>query len=58
MKEGQITEDEMYSNTESSENFDEFMNLLGEKIQLNGWKNFAGGLDTKSKSIILYFIYH
>jgi hypothetical protein len=39
MKKGQVTEEELFSNQEHSESFDEFLNLLGNRIQL---KDFAG----------------
>jgi hypothetical protein len=28
--------------------FQEFLDFLGDKIELQGWKGFSGGLDTKS----------
>ena len=30
-----------------SEEFDKFLEILGEKVQLNGFAGFAAGLDTK-----------
>lgn len=33
----------------TSKNFEEFLNFLGDKITLKGWKHFGGGLDIKSK---------
>lgn len=30
-----------------SESFEEFLELLGEKIRLKGWERFRGGLDVK-----------
>lgn len=32
-----------------SENFEEFLDVLGEKIRLKGWERFRGGLDVKGK---------
>lgn len=32
-----------------SENFDKFLNLLGDTVTLQGWAGYRGGLDTKSK---------
>lgn len=29
--------------------FDEFLELLGEKIRLRGWNNYRGGLDVKGR---------
>lgn len=40
----------MFGNTEpSSLEFQTFLNLLGRKIELTGWRKFSGGLDTSSK---------
>jgi hypothetical protein len=47
---GQTTEAEILSNRHGSPAFDEFLAFLGNKIQLKGWKKYAGGLDTKSGS--------
>jgi hypothetical protein len=33
-----------------SSDFDEFLNFMGETIDLKDWEKYAGGLDTKSKS--------
>lgn len=32
-----------------SEEFERFLELLGEKIKLKGWQKYRGGLDVKSK---------
>jgi len=39
MKKGQVTEEEIFSNQEHSEAFDEFLNLIGNRVQL---KEFTG----------------
>ncbi|XP_018409333.1 PREDICTED: rap1 GTPase-activating protein 1-like [Nanorana parkeri] len=44
-KPGQVTESELFNNTEESLGFSEFINFLGEKIQLQHFKGFRGGLD-------------
>lgn len=33
-----------------SEDFERFLELLGDKIQLKGWQKYRGGLDVKSRS--------
>lgn len=38
-----------------SENFEEFLAILGEKIRLRGWERFRGGLDVKGKHEIPSF---
>lgn len=48
VKEGQTTEEEMFSNRVSSPAFKEFCMMLGDKIELRDWPFFSGGLDTKS----------
>ncbi|KAM6469231.1 rap1 GTPase-activating protein 1-like isoform 6-T6 [Liasis olivaceus] len=42
---GQTTEEEVFSNTEESPGFFEFLGLLGERIQLQDFRGFRGGLD-------------
>ncbi|XP_056385738.1 rap1 GTPase-activating protein 1-like isoform X1 [Hyla sarda] len=44
-KPGQVTESEMFGNTEESLGFAEFLNFLGETIDLQNFKGFRGGLD-------------
>ncbi|KAK2145077.1 hypothetical protein LSH36_704g00039 [Paralvinella palmiformis] len=47
-KDGQTSDDEMYSNEEGSNEFYRFCRLLGERVKLKGWEKYRGGLDTKS----------
>jgi hypothetical protein len=47
-KHGQLTDDEMFSNENGSPEFEKFINLIGDKIKLKGWKKYKGGLDTTS----------
>uniref|UniRef100_A0A3Q2D4X2 GTPase-activating Rap/Ran-GAP domain-like protein 3 n=1 Tax=Cyprinodon variegatus TaxID=28743 RepID=A0A3Q2D4X2_CYPVA len=56
-KDGQLTDDEMFSNETGSENFDKFLNLLGDTITLQGWAGYRGGLDTKNDTTGLQSIY-
>ncbi|XP_042278894.1 rap1 GTPase-activating protein 2 [Thunnus maccoyii] len=44
-KDGQFTEEDILSNNEESEEFKEFLSILGETIQLQGFTGFRGGLD-------------
>ncbi|XP_034553148.1 rap1 GTPase-activating protein 2 [Notolabrus celidotus] len=44
-KEGQLTEEDILSNNEESEEFKEFLSILGETIELQGFPGFRGGLD-------------
>lgn len=46
-KEGQKEEEEFLSNTQASEDFEEFIDWLGARISLQGWNKYDGGLDTK-----------
>ena len=36
-----------------SQRFTQFLELLGDEVQLRGWKQFRGGLDTKSESCVI-----
>ncbi|KAM6337457.1 GTPase-activating Rap/Ran-GAP domain-like protein 3 isoform 8-T9 [Alca torda] len=47
-KDGQLTDDEMFSNEIGSESFQRFLHLLGDTITLKGWTGYRGGLDTKN----------
>uniref|UniRef100_A0A8C5SGE8 RAP1 GTPase activating protein n=1 Tax=Laticauda laticaudata TaxID=8630 RepID=A0A8C5SGE8_LATLA len=42
---GQTSEEELFSTTEESPAFLEFLDFLGEKVQLQDFKGFRGGLD-------------
>ncbi|XP_047454797.1 rap1 GTPase-activating protein 2 isoform X2 [Mugil cephalus] len=44
-KAGQFTEEDILSNNEESEEFKDFLSLLGETVQLQGFTGFRGGLD-------------
>nr|XP_032518645.1 rap1 GTPase-activating protein 1 isoform X3 [Danaus plexippus plexippus] len=44
-KYGQTTEEELFGNNETSPAFDEFLEMLGQKIQLRDHKGYRGGLD-------------
>ncbi|CAG8674096.1 15113_t:CDS:2, partial [Acaulospora colombiana] len=53
----QKTEDEWFSNTKVSLEYDNFLGILGDKIRLQGWQGFKGGLDTKTGETGEYSIY-
>lgn len=48
VKDGQNDENQMFSNVNTSPEFEEFLNFLGDRITLKGWTHYTGGLDTKS----------
>ncbi|XP_011479838.1 GTPase-activating Rap/Ran-GAP domain-like protein 3 isoform X5 [Oryzias latipes] len=56
-KDGQLTDDEMFSNEMGSENFEKFLTLLGDTITLQGWAGYRGGLDTKNDTTGIKSIY-
>eukprot|EP01091_Cochliopodium_minus_P012872 TRINITY_DN4007_c0_g2_i1.p1 TRINITY_DN4007_c0_g2~~TRINITY_DN4007_c0_g2_i1.p1 ORF type:complete len:839 (-),score=238.76 TRINITY_DN4007_c0_g2_i1:32-2548(-) len=47
-KDGQILEEDMFCNNEEYPKFDKFLSILGDKVALNGWTRYRGGLDTKN----------
>eukprot|EP00045_Choanoeca_perplexa_P013708 m.156182 g.156182 ORF g.156182 m.156182 type:complete len:862 (-) comp16433_c0_seq1:130-2715(-) len=49
-RQGQRTDDEMFSNEHGSPGFEEFCELAGTKVELQGWAGFRGGLDVRSGS--------
>lgn len=44
----QITEEELFCNNTTSPAFDEFLNLLGRRIQLKDHRGYRGGLDIQN----------
>lgn len=46
MKEGQYTEEEILDNNDNSYLFEEFLQILGERVRLKGFDKYKGGLDT------------
>ncbi|KDR14588.1 Rap1 GTPase-activating protein 1 [Zootermopsis nevadensis] len=44
---GQTTEEQLFGNVHSSAALDEFLELLGQRIQLKDHKGYRGGLDTQ-----------
>lgn len=49
-KEGQTEEEDYLANEEGSSEFDEFLNWIGDKVTLQGWTKFDGGLDTQKNA--------
>jgi RAP1 GTPase activating protein 1 len=45
---GQVFEEEVFSNNETSPDFKEFLSLLGNKIELKNHKGYRGGLDVQN----------
>ncbi|XP_041757780.1 rap1 GTPase-activating protein 2-like isoform X1 [Coregonus clupeaformis] len=44
-REGQLTEEDIFCNNEESEEFQEFLSILGDTVTLQGFTGFRGGLD-------------
>ncbi|XP_019872492.2 uncharacterized protein LOC109600755 isoform X4 [Aethina tumida] len=57
VKEGQYTEEEILDNNDNSFMFDEFLQIMGEKIRLKGFDKYKGGLDTVHDLTGLYSVY-
>ncbi|KAM6202809.1 signal-induced proliferation-associated 1-like protein 1 isoform 2-T2 [Rhynchocyon petersi] len=56
-KAGQSTEEEMYNNESASPAFEEFLQLLGERIRLKGFEKYRAQLDTKTDSTGTHSLY-
>ena len=56
-KGGQTTEEEMFCNVDQSYEFSEFLDMIAQRVPLNGFPatQFSGGLDTKSMLCYLRF---
>lgn len=46
VKENQFTEEQILDNNDNSPLFDEFLQVLGDKVRLRGFDKYKGGLDT------------
>ncbi|XP_041352798.1 signal-induced proliferation-associated 1-like protein 2 isoform X2 [Gigantopelta aegis] len=49
-QDGQSSEEEMYNNESGSCSFDEFLELIGNRVKLKGFDKYRGGLDCKTNS--------
>ena len=56
-RKAQIYDDDIYSNNFGSHAYNEFIDLLGDKIALKGWSKFRGGLDNQDDSTGTHAIY-
>ncbi|XP_057612358.1 signal-induced proliferation-associated 1-like protein 3 [Chionomys nivalis] len=56
-KAGQSSEEEMYNNEEAGPAFEEFLDLLGEKVCLKGFTKYAAQLDVKTDSTGTHSLY-
>ncbi|GAB0093891.1 rap1 GTPase-activating protein 1-like [Sergentomyia squamirostris] len=57
INENQYTEEEILENNENSPLFEEFLQLLGEKVRLKGFDKYKGGLDTVHDLTGLYSVH-
>ncbi|XP_027002492.1 rap1 GTPase-activating protein 1 isoform X2 [Tachysurus fulvidraco] len=55
---GQTSEEELFGNSEESPAFIEFLEFLGEKIELQDFKGFRGGLDVTHGQTGTESVYH
>ena len=52
---GQQTEEEMYNNEEGGAAFNEFLELIGQKVRLKGFNKYKAGLCNKSKFLFIRY---
>ncbi|KAI5699511.1 hypothetical protein M8J75_003975 [Diaphorina citri] len=57
VKEGQYTEEEILDNNENSALFNEFLQILGDRVRLKGFDKYKGGLDTVHDLTGFYSVY-
>ena len=48
-REGQQTEEDMYNNEDGGPAFNEFLELIGQKVRLKGFNKYKAGLCSKSE---------
>ncbi|XP_018416938.1 PREDICTED: signal-induced proliferation-associated 1-like protein 2 [Nanorana parkeri] len=56
-KAGQNTEEEMYNNETAGAPFDEFLDLLGQRVRLKGFNKYRAQLDNKTDSTGTHSLY-
>uniref|UniRef100_A0A3Q0RUW5 Signal-induced proliferation-associated 1 n=1 Tax=Amphilophus citrinellus TaxID=61819 RepID=A0A3Q0RUW5_AMPCI len=49
-RKGQSSEEDMYNNESSGPAFEEFLDLLGERVRLKGWEKYRAQLDNKDST--------
>ncbi|XP_062262136.1 signal-induced proliferation-associated protein 1 isoform X2 [Platichthys flesus] len=54
---GQSSEEDMYNNESSGPAFEEFLDLLGERVRLKSWEKYRAQLDIKSDSTGTHSLY-
>lgn len=55
---GQSSEEDMYNNESSGPAFEQFLDLLGERVRLKGWEKYRAQLDNKSEHHIrIHWLY-
>ncbi|KAM3869220.1 LOW QUALITY PROTEIN: signal-induced proliferation-associated protein 1 [Diretmus argenteus] len=54
---GQSSEEDMYNNESSGPAFEEFLDLLGERVRLKGWEKYRAQLDNKTDSTGIHSLY-
>ncbi|XP_011692326.1 PREDICTED: uncharacterized protein LOC105452685 [Wasmannia auropunctata] len=57
VQEGQYSEEEILDNNDNSPLFEEFLQILGDKVRLKGFDKYKGGLDTVHDLTGLYSVY-
>lgn len=56
-KDGQTTDDEYFNNAETPLLMEEFLTFLGDKVKLEGFQGYRGGLDVKTGTTGTHSIY-
>ncbi|XP_061658605.1 signal-induced proliferation-associated 1-like protein 2 [Syngnathoides biaculeatus] len=54
---GQSSEEDMYNNESSGPAFEEFLDLLGDRVRLKGWEKYRAQLDNKTDSTGTHSLY-
>ncbi|KAM4619729.1 signal-induced proliferation-associated protein 1 isoform 1-T3 [Polymixia lowei] len=54
---GQSSEEDMYNNESSGPAFEQFLDLLGERVRLKGWEKYRAQLDNKTDSTGTHSLY-
>ena len=56
-RDGQQSEEEMYNNEEGGDAFNEFLDLIGQRVRLKGFNRYKAGLCNKDDTTGLWSVY-
>ncbi|GAM24621.1 hypothetical protein SAMD00019534_077960 [Acytostelium subglobosum LB1] len=56
-KDGQLIDDDIFSNQTGNKEYEDFLDLLGNRIELMGWTRYSAGLDVRNNTTGTHSLY-